>query len=503
LFADEFEQYISVKSIATTGTDIDGTLQPFLYCRLARNPPIYGLAGFASTRLLGNSPIGWRFPAAVFGLLTIGLLFLIVRELTQYRAIALAAALLLAIEPLHIHFSRIGWEPATVLPFLLGTLWLLLIALREASRQVHFTILAAGAVLLGLTPYTYAATPMYAALLIASLLALHSYVFRSASSRRKLLAAAAIALAIASPALWAAARDAHTVKRATNIFTFANGLNDESLQVFIHNYASHFSWPYLFITGSPEPRYLSGYGLLHWWYAPLIVVGALFAHRYVRSRALYWWLWIWLAIYPLGGAITNDGVPHAARTIAGTPALCIFAAFGAYALIVSVGGWIPAANWRRRYQFGLLTVLAACALGSVWSFSGYYFGRYPILSAGAWESGAAEAFAAVRERQSGYRRLCLFGFNYYHVGSFERYYLPNTRLTIFEGLDHPECFKPSTLLLGTGLITSPGFQIVGFSRSLNGKTFAVLESRADAGRRSPQASGATEGHDDRVRRADH
>ena len=138
LFADEIEQYVSVHSIVTTGADVDGRLLPFLDCRLGRNPPMYGVAGYVSTLVFGNSTFGWRFPAVVFGLIAIALTFLVVRELTKRDGIALLAALLLAIEPDHIHFSRIGWEPATVLPFLLGAVWFLLRALREPKRPLPF-----------------------------------------------------------------------------------------------------------------------------------------------------------------------------------------------------------------------------------------------------------------------------------------------------------------------------------------------------------------------------
>ena len=78
---------------------------------------------------------------------------------------------------------------------------------------------------------------------------------------------------------------------------------------------------------------MRGYGALYWWYLPLIIAGALYLNRYARTRALSAWIWLWLLVYPLGAALTNDGATaHPARTIAGTPVLFIFAAVGCYAL---------------------------------------------------------------------------------------------------------------------------------------------------------------------------
>jgi len=178
---------------------------------------------------------------------------------------------------------------------------------------------------------------------------------------------------IAAPGVWISTTDPHTFGRGMRISTFANGLNVASLQSFTHNYVSHFGWKYLFTSGSPDPRYLGGFGILHWWYAPLIGLGAVYAGRCARSRALCWWLWIWLAAYPLGGALTNDGVvPHAPRTIAGTPALCIFAAIGVYALLIHIGRMASGEKWRHVYRLAVCLLLAACVLRSVWSFSRYY-----------------------------------------------------------------------------------------------------------------------------------
>jgi 4-amino-4-deoxy-L-arabinose transferase-like glycosyltransferase len=483
-----------MQSIVTTGVDIDGTLQPFLYSPLERHPPIYNVAAYASTRILGNTPLGWRFPAAAFGVLSIALLYLVVLELTRRRTIALIAALLFAIEPVQVHFSRIGWPPASVLPFLLAALWLLLRALREARPDLSFPRLAAAAVLIGLCPYTYAASWFYTLILTGSLVALNARIFRRPANRPKLLAAATIALAIAGPGLLIEFTDPHTALRVTSMSTFANGINGSSIGVFFNHYFSHFGWPYLFATGASDAHYLSGYGAMYWWYGPLMIAGALYGHRYLRSRALEAWLWIWLLVYPLGGALTNDGgAVHPARTLAGSPSLCIFAAIGAYALLVNVGALIESRPWRRRYRLGLVTALALCAIGSVWSFANWYFTVYPVLSAEAWESGTREAFASVRAHEAGYRRVCLLGFNPWHVGTLRRYFLSGTPLTVFEDGSAPACTLPSTLVLTTQPLLPIGLTSLATIYGADGKPFARLGARPLTDNGAPLIPSAAEG----------
>jgi hypothetical protein len=54
-------------------------------------------------------------------------------ELTRRVDIALAAAFLMATQPIFVHFARVGWEPASELLFLLGGLLLMLRAMRSSA----------------------------------------------------------------------------------------------------------------------------------------------------------------------------------------------------------------------------------------------------------------------------------------------------------------------------------------------------------------------------------
>ncbi len=104
----------------------------------------------AGVTLAGHNLLGLRLMSAVYGTLTVGALYWLVRTVHNHRT-ALIAAILLAAYPFHIHFSRLA-IPNSVDP-LFGTLALACLAngLRGGPR-LYWT--AAGA-MLGLTHYFF------------------------------------------------------------------------------------------------------------------------------------------------------------------------------------------------------------------------------------------------------------------------------------------------------------------------------------------------------------
>jgi 4-amino-4-deoxy-L-arabinose transferase-like glycosyltransferase len=493
LFSDELELYVSAQSIAATGRDVDGELHLFLYSRLTRNPPIYGAAALASTLVFGKTPLGIRLPAALFGLVSIAMLYGIVLELTRRQGTALLAALFLAIQPWFVHFSRTGWEPAAELPFLLGALYALLRTLRatQEGKPLSHRGLLASALLFGLAPYTYMAAWFYAACFGGSLLALHVRQCARRENQVAFLATLLLSLLIATPALWFLLFDPYTSARGYSIATFAPGLSLANLHVFAVNYIAHFGWPFLFASGDDNPRYLSGTGELFWWTAPLALVGTIFAWRYVRPRPLLVWVSLWLLMFPLAGALTNDGVPHAARTLAGAPIFCVLSAIGLTTLSDFRKHFASSklGNYYDAVQY-LLLVFAVCS--SLRAFCTFYFHVYPRSSASAWDSGTRATFAFARAHTKGHVRVCFGGFDYYHIDTLVRYYLDGVPLRVIEDSDDAggaDCSKPATLLVRTGDSKARfGFRRIAVIEGADESPFAVVEERPMLGARATKTT---------------
>ncbi len=488
LIVDELDLYNSAHSIATTGVDIDGSLHPYLYCSLTMNPPIYAIAGYASTLVLGKSPFGLRFPAVLFGLASILLLYGIARELTRRRDIALVAALVMAVAPIFIQFSRIAWEPASELPFLLGGLYVLIRTFRRADEslapeRVGLAGLLLAALLFGLTSYTYMAGWFYAVALGGALLALNARRFFSITGIAKLGGALALWFAVSAPALWMWFYDPHTIARTQRIATFQNGITLEALKTFAANYLSHFRWSYLVTTGDPLSgqtwRYLDQFGAFYWWVIPLAILGAACAFRYVRANWAFWWIWIWLIVYPMGGALTNEGAPNAPRTLAGAPVFCILAALGLVLLLDLTAG-IPWPRIARATGLALRVFFGVSVAISVALFATFYFTRFVHLNSNAWDSGTAQMFAVLRTQQDKYDRVCFAVLPaWYNVGTYMRYYLGDTKLVGIGDVRMPLCRLPGTIFATDihHLPSDPTLTPIATIPDVDGRTFAVIVGR--------------------------
>lgn len=468
LIVDEIDLYNSAQSIVTTGHDIDGALHPFLYARFTRNPPLYAVLSYASSLVFGKTPFGLRFPAVLLGLASIALLYAITLELTRRRDIALLAALMMAVAPIFVQFSRIAWEPAAELAPLLGGIYLML-----RGRMWW------AAMLLGLTAYSYMAGWFYALVLAGPLLVF--FALRERSLRRSLVAAGAGALwfAISLPALWMWFLDNATNARTARIATFAGGITPVALRTFALNYAAHFRWSYLAVTGDPQPgltwRYLNGFGALYWWMLPLALIGVFVTFRYVRDRGLAFWVWWWLLVYPLGGALTNEGAPNAPRTLAGAPVFCILAAMGLVLLL----------EVTRRRKWIVRAAFALAVATSLVCFSWEYFAVYVHRDSNAWYSGTRAMFEALIAHRAGYHRVCFAILPaWYDDDAYARFYLDDDGLRWIDGVDDPRCSDPGALLAVDPhhVVVRDGFRPIATIRDVDGRVFAYISGWLPANR---------------------
>jgi 4-amino-4-deoxy-L-arabinose transferase-like glycosyltransferase len=478
LAADEIELYNSAQSIAATGHDVDGSLLPYLYSPLTRNPPVYAIAGYASALVFGKTAFGLRLPAVFFGLISISLLYGIVLELTGRRDAALAAALVTAVSPIFVQFSRTAWEPSSELPFLLGGLYVTIRTFRRAERgELSFAGLAGGALLLAATAYTYMAGWFYAALLGVALLALNVRRYRTAADWMKVSTSCAVWLAAAAPALWMWFFDSHTIGRTDRIATFAQGVSPLSLAIFAHNYAAHFRWSFLATTGDPQNgvtwRYLNGFGAFYWWVIPLALLGLLWSAKYLRETWTVGFVWIWLLAYPLGGALTNEGAPNAPRVLAGAPVFCVLAALGFAFLIDWSRSLQP--QFARLARVAVPALLVAAAGVSAVQFSAYYFTEYVHVNSNAWASGSGAMFAAVQARAGQYRRVCFSVYPaWYAIDSYIRFYLTGVPIEAIDTLQDPRCALPGTLLVTDADHPLPHLRALVTIRDVNGSPFARM-----------------------------
>src|SRR3989344_2922211 len=133
LFGDELDVGYHAYSILKTGKDYMGNPRPLHFQSIAEwRTPLYLYSAVPTVALFGILPLGVRLPAAIFGVLSIIGMYLLVKELYTFVRIeerilgdklALVAALVMAISPWHIQYSRAGFEVTQLLAFLLFGLY--------------------------------------------------------------------------------------------------------------------------------------------------------------------------------------------------------------------------------------------------------------------------------------------------------------------------------------------------------------------------------------------
>lgn len=484
LIADELDLYNSAQSIASTGHDIDGTLLPFFYSRFTRNPPLYGVAAYASSRVFGKNAVALRLPAALFGVAAVMLIYGIGLELSGRREVALAAALLAATQPILVHFSRIAWEPASQLPFIVGGLYVVLRCLKradEANEPLALGPLILAGALLGLASFTYMAAWVYSVLLAGALLLLNFRRLTERITRWNVGAGIGMWLLVSAPALWMWFGDPLTYGRTHRISTFGNGISLAALATFFANYAKQFDWSYLATTGDPIPgatwRYLVGFGAFFWWVVPLTGAGLALLPRVVPALWARRWLWIWLLVYPLGAALTNEAIPNAPRTLAGVPVFCLLGAIG-------FTGVLDLARRARKHSEILTAIVqglfVAGTLASTALFARYYFTEYVRVYPNAWDSGTRDLFALVHTKASHYDRICFTLYPaFYAVDTYVRFYLSDVATPVIEDANDPACYLPGTLLVTdtTQPRSRAHFAPIATVRDIDGLPFADVSGR--------------------------
>lgn len=117
-------------------------------------------------RLFGLSHLTIKMSAALIGVLTLPLIYLLGKELFN-REVGLYAAFFLAVSRWHIALVRVGYRASTVPPLLILT-WYFLVRALKTQRRWFFGL---AGLFLGLGLYTYnafAVAPLFVALVLAS-----------------------------------------------------------------------------------------------------------------------------------------------------------------------------------------------------------------------------------------------------------------------------------------------------------------------------------------------
>ncbi|HVZ67437.1 MAG TPA: glycosyltransferase family 39 protein [Patescibacteria group bacterium] len=353
LHRDEAFLGYNAYSILKTGKDISGHTLPLHLESFFFSPAGYSYLSIPFIAIFGLNQFSIRFASALFGVLTIPVIYLLVISLFEKnkskKNIGLISAFVFAISPWSINLSRLSVESSAVLFFV--TLGTLLYMRYVRDSKVYFLLLSFLSFLI--TIFTYQAPRAFLPLFIPLLFIL----FRNGKVfERKLpwilyvlFVILPVLFVVTSPDLsWRIQSLSIFNNPGTKIAVDQQLINDTVegipyvlartvhnkpvgyVLLFISNFFKHLSFDFLFSDGGYPDRFrIPGTGLLHLFELPFILIGIYYLLR--RESKIMIFIVGWIIAGIIGTAITFDDIPNLQRTLIVLPAFSIMSGYGIYA----------------------------------------------------------------------------------------------------------------------------------------------------------------------------
>jgi 4-amino-4-deoxy-L-arabinose transferase-like glycosyltransferase len=426
---DELDAGYQARSLLQTGRDYRGTFSLF-YVNSFLDPrtPIPIWLTVATTAIFKTPELQIRLPSVFLGTLVVLLVYLLVKLWQKDRRSALIAALVFAVNPWQINFSRISHESLSSIAFPLAALVCFYIGLTK--KQFRYFVFSV--ILLSLAMYTYRTM----SLLVPLFFILTAFIYRReflALGWKKLLVLAGIAAAITMPfiqATYFGARDTPRInqlniaqnkeipiwiqrdreldsgdlqnptigKQAAKPAYFFHNKPASIIGAFAQNYMATFSTEFLLYKGDSNHRQsIPNFGMIHF----IDIVGLLFGlfvliglfHRKTSQLLIGLFL-----VTPIASSLTIDGAQHGARLFAFSVPLL---------LIIGVGWAYIISRLKRRGVSGkfFLVIGAGAYFLLVIFYLHQYFVHSPIDTARDFTYGYRETMQEVDRIQAQYQRV--------------------------------------------------------------------------------------------------
>lgn len=390
-FCDEAERGVDAYSLWQTGTDHYGEPWPIFFRALGEYTmpmQIYGTIPFVAIGGLNETSV--RLGSVLWGMVAIVAMYGLGRTLVN-GYVGLAAALLMAIQPWSVHYSRTALELVVYLAWYLLGWWIWAQAMKDARWWIGVGLVW------GLALYTYNPALITVPLTLGGLLA---YGLWKQGLSRFMAVGVGVFLLVAIPmARHVLSGEGLTRWRQVTATeeTMAMKMQRTARQ-YVHQLSPNF-----FLLGEDTfitRHFARGTGLVpvFLWQVPLMVLGLWEVARRYRILAL------WLVLYPLAGALAVGG-PFTSRSVIGAGLAALLAALGmwwAYTQVLRLGRW---AGWTLSAMWGGMAVV------SVVLFMNFYVNEYPLKSADfwGWQMGPKEMLGYFQEVEMDYDELLMPG----------------------------------------------------------------------------------------------
>ncbi len=502
---DEVSIGYNAYSILKTGRDEHGKFLPFdaFVAYGDYKPPLAIYATVPFIAVFGLNELAVRLPAALFGTLTVLLVYFLVQELFSKTgkkfprdALALLSMAVLAVSPWHVNLSRGGFEANIALFFVVLGTWLVLSSRTHQKRWIYAWLPFVASM------YTFNSSRVFSVLFVPALVL---FAWRSIRNNLKPFVFGVVIAALCTAPIVPHLVSAQARLRFTevNIFTDLSVVKTANQRIarekgnvigqlvnnrrvgyarsFLIHFMDNLQPDFLFVKGDGNPKFsIQDVGELYLIEAPLLVIGIFAMLVSYPGVALLLIYWIISAIIP---AATARETPHALRILNSLPTWQIFVAYG----ILSVCRFIS------KGKTIFYIILGSLYLFSVSFYLHNYYSHYPIEFSGEWQYGYKQAIQRIALIAPMYDKIVISdkigrpymytlfytktdptvffrtknsyfdGAGFYHVDSFLNY--------SFGGI-LPDVLAPKTLYIWNSAPT--GARIIDTIHLLNGNPVLVI-----------------------------
>ena len=416
---DEASLGYNAYSILKTGADEYGNKLPISIRSFDDyKPAAYVYLAVPSIAVFGLNETGVRFPSALFGFLSVIVIYFLVKEIFNHweddrkEKLALIAAFFWGVSPWSLQFSRAAFEANVGLFFFLLGFFLFLKSIRS-PKMVFLSVIS-----FAVSLYSYHSFRLIVPLFAVACLI---YFWKEIWENKKYYIVGAIfALILAVPVFFSFVGPSGSASRLSMVSLFADtsviANSTKEVQRDLQNkdfigslfdnrrlayslavaksYFDQWNPDFLFFHGdSGVQHHAVNMGMLYLWDFPFILIGlyALFKRRTKRI----WLLLIVFLLAPLPAAIST-GSPHPVRAIAMAPEFSIFAASGVYYL------FFQEKAVRNKILLGIVSLLF------IFNFAYYlhqYYVNTPVEYGYFWQYGNKEAILDAKSLEDKYSKI--------------------------------------------------------------------------------------------------
>lgn len=434
---DEVSNGYNAYSILKTGKDEYGNFLPLSIRSFDDyKPPLYAYLTIPSIAIFGLNEFAVRLPSALLGSLSVIVIyFLVIHVLKKHKGdgeydiykysnvIALLSALLFAISPWSLQFSRAAYEGNIGLFFLLVGVLCLYIFL----QRPRFLIISSLAFVLSM--YSYHSFRLVIPVFLFGFLLLYfrellkskyivlfsfaifsllvvpiysSFLFSDGGTGSRL---SMVSIFGDTPELQKSIERLEYDKAFGNPlgFVFENRRFVYTLSA-VKGYLEHYNPGYLFIYGDGGVQHHAvDFGMLYLFTLPFILFGVYVLVRNINKRIVLLFFLMFLA--PVASSISS-GAPHPVRAIIMSPLFDIFAAVGLFVFVAYTFS-LSIKIFSVPVKIIILGGLSLCILLNL----AYYFHQYYIHTPREygyfWQYGAKEAMKYAYENKDKYEKVII------------------------------------------------------------------------------------------------